>query len=613
MKHTAYVPPGDATSSSGIMRRLWPRIRAEWPLMLGASSALGLSVAFRILDPWPIKFIFDRVLVRGADGMLQVALESDPGPWIAAVAGAVVAIAVLRAVTRYLSLLAMSVATGRVLAEVRGELYEHLQWLSPSTHERLGAGDLANRLTGDIEKLRLATTNTALQFTNNLVSMFGMLAVMFWIHWQLALVSSAFIPAFYLFGRRMTKAIRTTSNTHRETEGRLAAMAVEALSSVRAVQALALQESFASTFAAQSRLNLDLGTEEVRRSSMLQRGVIVLFALCLAAVLWRGSELVLSQAMTPGELLVFIAYLRDALEKPSTRLTLHVARFAQAAACARRIFGVLDQKPAVQQRPDAVAARGLGGRIEFRNVSYAYDGRGPVLSNISLCVEPRQRVALVGASGSGKSTLVSLLLRTADPNAGAVLVDGRDLRAYELTSYRKSVSVVLQEPMLFAASVRENILYGLPGASAEQVEAALRTADAWDFVRELPHGLDTILSERGASLSGGQRQRLAIARAAVRDAPIVVLDEPTVGLDRAGQAAVAGALRRLTQDRTALVVSHDLESTKDADQILLMRAGRIAERGTHAELMARNGHYARLFRSQVSVHPIHEARCARHA
>lgn len=307
---------------------------------------------------------------------------------------------------------------------------------------------------------------------------------------------------------------------------------------------------------------------------------------------------------SPGDLIVFITYLKTAF-KPTRELAKQMAKISRGIVSAERIIDLLNVEPEVRNTKGAIAAPSFQGAIQFENVSFAYHDHQTTLQNLSFKVKPGQRVALVGPSGSGKSTLVSLLLRLYDPDSGCISVDGQDLRRYQLDSLRNQMSIVLQDSILFGISIRDNIAYGALGASDAEVKRAAKLANAHEFIMALPDGYNTLMSERGVTLSGGQRQRIAIARAAIRKAPIVILDEPTVGLDNKSEQAVNQALKRLTRGSTTLLITHDLSAAKDFDQILYIEAGQVLEQGTHEELMQRGQHYAALYQLQSAMSTNH--------
>ena len=587
-----------------VVSKFAPYIRQQQFLIGWSLLALLADTALRLLEPWPLKFIFDRILVLdGETNSLQIIWGADISPMLLLtfLALSIVAIAALRGIVGYLSKLGIALATVRILAEVRCQLFSHLQRLSLSFHHQFKSGDLIARVTADIERLRSVMLNAILPFLTNFLALIGMMGVMLWLNWELTLIALALFPLFMLLVQSLIARIRKAARHHRRLEGVLASTASETIGAIKVVQALALHDALENTFWEQNQENLNQSTKSLQLSALLYRTVQVLIALVIALVLWRGSQLVLHKSLTPGDLLIFVNYLKDSFGPPMRKFANQIGQIAKAAASGERVVDILEYEPHVRDLPRAKEAHPFFGAIRFEGVSFGYEPTHNILHDLSFEVQPGQQVAIVGPSGSGKSTLISLLLRLYDPEAGSILIDGQDLREYKLKSLRQQISVVLQESILFAASVRENIAYGKLGATDREIEQAARLANAHDFILNLPQGYDTILGERGATLSGGQRQRIAIARAAIRQAPIVILDEPTTGLDGASQRSVNGAFERLTQGKTTFIISHDLQAVKNADLILYLEEGRILERGSHGELMRLGGHYATLYRLQTTV------------
>ena len=581
-----------------VLARFWPYIREHRALTGGSFLALFLEVGLRLLEPWPLKFVVDRVVTTpgGGSGSGVAAVDSmQPMTLLTVCAAALAVIVGLRALVNYLAVVGFALVGNQVLTRVRSDLYAHLQKLSLSYHTKARGGDLTVRVVGDIGMLKEVTVTALMPFLGNILILFGMLVVMLILNWQLALIALAVLPIFWFSTVRLGRGIQGVSRKQRQREGAMASTASESIGAIKLVQALSLENVFNKSFASENAKSLKEGVQAKRLASRLERTADVLVGVSTALVLYFGARLVMSNSITPGDLLVFLTYLKNAF-KPVRDFAKYTGRIAKATAAGERVVDVMDREPDIRDKPGARTAPPFEGRISFENVRFGYEPDQPVLNGFDFEIEPGKRVALVGASGNGKSTLANLLLRLYDPGEGRVTVDGGDVRDYTLQSLRSQMGVVMQDSLLFAASVRDNIAYGAKEeVSDEEVEAAARLAGAHDFIAAMPEGYDTVLSERGASLSGGQRQRLAIARAAIREAPIMILDEPTTGLDEENERNVTGALERLTEGRTTLLITHDLELASRSDEILYLDSGRVLESGSHEDLMRRGGRYATMY------------------
>ena len=556
-----------------------------------------------MLEPWPLKVIFDYILLSGFETASQtfpIIKYLSTIELLTILAVAIVAIAALRAGCAYISTIGMALAATHIMTEIRGTLYSHLQRLSLAFHNKAKSGDLITRVTYDIERIREATVTAALPLFTNVFTLTGMLGVMLWMNWELALIAIAVFPLFIIVSSHLSKQIQTVARRQRKREGAMAATAAEAMGAIKVVQALSLQGMLESSFDKDNQKSLQEGAESQKLAAGLERTVEMLVAVATAMILWRGVQLVLDKQVSPGELLVFITYLKTAF-KPMRQLAKYTAQISKATASGERIIDILDTVPEIRDLRGAVTAPHFRGAVEFKNVMFAYEAENVILQNMNFQVKAGQQIALVGPSGGGKSSLVSLLLRLYDPVEGGILIDGHDLREYKVDSLRQQISIVLQESVLFAVSVRDNIAYGCLNATDAEVETAARLANAHDFIEAMPLGYDTILGERGATLSGGQRQRIAIARAAVRQSPIVILDEPTTGLDQENERAVSEALERLTQNCTTFWITHNLKAAEQADTILYIEGSRVLELGTHSELMRLSGKYAAMYAVQSAI------------
>ena len=564
-------------------------LRPHWRALLAAwLCTLGMS-AMELLRPWPMKVIFDVILGAPAKRTFLDLLPfrgASSGVLLASLAISILIIAVLSGLFAYAQAYVITSVGQRVVAAIRRQLYSHIQRLSHSFHDTHHSGDLLMRLTGDIGLLRELMVGSGLDLGDRLVVLLGMIGIMVWMDWQLSLIALGILPFLVIAVSRFSGRIRRTAKEQRRNESQIASILSERISAIKIVQAFTREAHEDEGFSRQDEASLKAGLRASRLEMSLNRLVELLVAVATCGVVWFGVRRVLAGVLTPGDLLVFTAYLTG-LYKPVRKLASLTSRISKATACGERIISILETEPQVRDAPDAIVAPPFRGEITFEEVEFRYLPDEPVLNGISFTIKPGQTAALVGPSGVGKSTVANLLLRFYDPQKGRVLVDGTDIRRYTLASLREQVAVVLQEPLLFNTSVRDNIAYGNLDASMEEIVSAARAANAHDFIQELEDGYGTVLSERGGSLSRGQRQRIAIARALIRNAPIVVLDEPMTGLDADSEARVQEALRRLTRGKTCLLITHNLEAAERADLVLVLRRSGIAERGRHPDLAGR--------------------------
>jgi ABC-type multidrug transport system fused ATPase/permease subunit len=498
----------------------------------------------------------------------------------------------------------------RVGYNMRVYLYGHLQKLSLSFHGQSRTGDILTRVTSDVAAVENFIISNLSDFVGSVLALVVRLAAIFWIAWQVGIVALIVIPLMGLISNYFTNRIKAASKKLRSSEGELASAAQEMLASIRVVQVYGQGEYEQSMFSGQSQKAMNAALEAATHQARFSWVISVFGAISTAAVIWVGTWLVFGRPfqMEVGDLGRFVTWIDD-MFKPSKRLISEWNAFGKLYASLERISDLIDLEPEVHDKPGAIPAPRFRGKIEFQNVVFSYpsmeaskkgDGKSrPTLNGLSFTIQPGQVVAVVGHTGAGKSTIAQLIPRLYDPNEGQILIDGRDIRDYTLESLRAQMSMVLQESVLFTGSIVENIAYGRPDASGIEIIEAAKNANADEFISKFPEGYYTVLAERGSNLSGGQRQRIAIARAFIRDTPILILDEPSTGLDAESTELVLHALRNLMKGKTTIIISHELNLIRDADKIIVIKEGQIEQMGTHDELIRLGGLYANLYAMQA--------------
>ena len=573
-------------------------VRPYWRALAWGLGAVLLDAALNLCKPWPLKILIDRVLPQAPrSGHLPLldpwldALALDRTTLLAAACGALLLLALATGAATYAAKRILG-RVGRAFAhDLRGTLFGHLQRLSLRYHDSQRSGDLLTRLTSDVSTVQEVVTETGVDAVKNFFQCATLFAVMAWMNWRFALVSLWVAPLLYGIASRVRTQVRRSARAARTSNGLLASVAQETLGSLRIVQALSQEQQQQERFQEHNRRSLEAYQEGIEQQARMAPVVDLLEAAGLSLVMGFGALQVMAGSASLGDMIVFFAYLNK-FYTPLKSLSKVTVVLGKARASSERILSVLAARPEVLDRPGAVGAPAFAGSVEFRNVSFRYDAGRPALSRIQLRILPGEKVALVGPSGAGKSTLLSLIARLYDPDSGSILIDGRDFREYRLRSLRDQISLVLQDSLLFSGTVQENVAFGRPGAPLKDVIQACTLADADDFIRELPDGYRTRIAERGASLSGGQRQRLAVARAVLRNTPILLLDEPTTGLDAVSEELVLRALERASQGKTTILVSHHPRCTRFVDRIIVLDKGAIVDSGPRDDVLRRGGLYA---------------------
>ena len=558
-------------------------LAAPWPLKLVLDDALGKHHLPRWLD-WAHDYGFGR-------NTLGVALFAGV---------ATLVIAIIGAIATYIDNYYTTSVGQWVANDLRIRIYEHLHRLSLRFYDTAKTGALMSTITSDVATIQSFASSSTLSIIVDIITIVFMIGLMFWLDWDFTLIALAITPFLLMAVMHFKRAVKEVTRTVRARQSEVVAVVQEGLGSVRAIKAFGRQDLEIAHLEAASHATVEAALKARQVKSLLSPMVSIVVAMCTAIVLWRGTALIVAGTMTAGALTVYLAYLAKFF-KPVKDLASMTSAIAQTTVALERIQTILSADEIIREHPDAADPGRVSGAIAFENIAFGYDDETQVLRDVSFKIEPGQVVGIVGPTGSGKSTVLSLVPRFYDPNGGRVLIDGINVATYKLDALRAQVGFVLQETVLFRGTIRENIAYGRPGANDEEIIAAAKVANADEFISRMPHGYDTVVGERGDTLSGGQRQRIGIARAVIRNSPIMILDEPTAALDTESEHLVIDGLRELMKGRTVIMIAHRLSTTSEADKIVVLKDGVVAEEGSHSELLALGGVYAELHRIQYEA------------
>ena len=575
-------------------------------LFLALLAAVGQTVA-DLLEPWPLKIVIDTALrSRPTTDWLSECFSSTLGghKWavIQFAALVVLVIAAIGAICSY-SEKYLTTNIGQLVAhDLRQMLYSHIQRLSLAYHDHKRTGDLISRLTSDIDAIQNFIASGMLGGLINSLALVGMVAVMFYINWRFTLIALSVAPVLFAVVYRYTRRIKKASLEMRKKEGEIVSVIQEVFSSILVVKAFAREDYEQRRLEEQSLESIKIARRARRLKGRLSPLVDMIVAVGTCLVLWFGGNMALRGALSAGSLVLFVWYLSK-MYKPMRELSKMTDAYSKATVGYERVREVLETNHEVKDLPDARHAPKFRGQIELGNVSFSYEPNCPMLKRVNLTVEAGQVAALVGPTGAGKTTIINLIPRFYDPDAGTVKIDGTDVKLFRQKSLRQQISFVLQETLLFHGSIWHNIAYGKPDASRAEILRAARLANADEFIERMPQGYDTLIGERGITLSGGQRQRIAIARAVIRNTPILILDEASSGLDPASEKLVFEALDRLMKGRTSIVIAHRLSAIRFSDVIFVVQDGEIVERGNHDELLRNGKLYMKLHELQLPSLP----------
>ncbi len=570
-------------------------------LVLSALALFGVSI-MTILKPWPLKIIFDYVLRSGKvsnNTFLAPLLALEPITVILIAAGAVLALAILNGFLEYSQSILAKTAGHGVTAAIRLQLFSHIQRLPQSYHDYRETGELLTRLTGDINLLQDLLVETLIRLFGQLVIIIGMLTVAFLLDWQLTLVIICVMPFFIFAALKFSSEIKSAANRQREKYGKMVASMEETLAGISQIKVFTQEKGRDKLIGKSISRDFKAGLKATKLAANYARVVDIISAVGTALVLLFGSYKALAGNISPGDLVIFVSYLRGIYRPVRTTANLS-ARIAKAVVRGEKIMEILEIEPEVADREDAVTARHIKGNIRFENVGFSYANNDPVLKELNLDIPANKTTVVIGPTGAGKSTIAKLLLRLYDFQSGQIYVDGKRISEYRIKSLRKRITTLTQDIFLFRMTIAENIAFGRPRATHDEIVRAANFAGAEGFINQLSDGYDTIIGERGSTLSGGQRQRITLARAALRDSPIMIFDEPATGLDIHAEKEAKNALRKLKGDHTLFIITHRLNFLELADWAIFIRDGRLVEQGEPLELLNNKGEFYKFVSTEIN-------------
>ena len=584
-----------------LYRVFGPHVRKQWWTLLVAMIGMLGSITTTLLQPWPLALILDHIILETPfpeeARFITTWAGNDTNTLLLLLSGSFAVIMFADALLSYIHRYYLAVAKGRIMTDIRRRIFSHLQNLSMSFHDSAQSGDVAYRLTSDIKETKIVLVDGPAAIINRVLK-FGSAAVaLTMIDWRLGAVAFTVIPFLYIYSVRFGKGVKHATKTEKKKASKVASIVSENITAMALVQAYGREDVEQAHFAQENAASVKARVSALRLSEIFKRFANILVAIGTALVVFVGGWLMLTGLLLPGALVVAVSYLKP-LYSPIDKLAVLFVQMVQAQVSGDRLLEFVEHEAATADSRDTIEPLIVGGQVEFDHVTFGYRADTDVLKDLSFSVKPGQTVALVGHSGAGKSTLMGLLLRFYDPRQGQIRLDGHDIRKFSQRSLRSHMTLVFQEALLLRKSIRDNIAMGNPHATLTEIEEAARLAQIHDFITTLPNGYDTLVEEGGENFSGGQRQRISIARAILRNTPLLLLDEPSTALDAHAARQVQQALKTLRQNRTTFVIAHNFETIVDADTILVIDEGELLQQGTHQELMESSPQYRAFYEQQ---------------